>query len=334
MKNNNTYWKGIEELEQTPEFVKKANEEFAEFLPMSESNPSNGEAEDSSRRDFLKLMGFGFAAATLVACETPVRKIIPYVNKPVEIEPGRANYYASSYINGSEYASIVVKTREGRPIKIEGNQESSVSKGGVNTRIHASVLSLYDIARQKFFTKNGQKISRSSADKSIIKGLKSSSKIAIVSESIVSPSLSSAISDFQTSFSVVDHIKYDPISYSGLVAANGGVFPSYDFGKAEVVVSFCADFLDTWGPSIENAKGYTSQRKVRRGKDAKSTMNKHYQFEASMSLTGANADKRIPIKPSEEGFYLANLYNLIAKSSGSVLIGGVKPIENKDYLAK
>lgn len=334
MKNNNTYWKGIEELQQSPEFVEKANAEFAEFLPMNESNPSNGEADDNSRRDFLKLMGFGFAAATLVACETPVRKIIPYVNKPVEVEPGRANYYASSYINGSEYASIVVKTREGRPIKIEGNPESSVSKGGVNTRIHASVLSLYDIARQKFFTKNGEKISRKNADKAIIKGLKSANKIAIVSESIISPSLNAAIAEFKGTYEGAEHIKYDPISYDAVVAANGGVFPAYNFGKAEVAVGFGADFLDSWGASIENTKGYTSQRKVRRGKDAKSTMNKHYQFETSMSLTGANADKRIPIKPSEEGFYIANLYNLIAKATGATSIGGVKVIENKELLGK
>ena len=334
MKHNNTYWKGVEELEQSPEFIEKANAEFAEFLPVSESNPSNGEAEDNSRRDFLKLMGFGFAAATLVACETPVRKIIPYVNKPVEVEPGRANYYASSFVNGSEYASVVVKTREGRPIKIEGNPESSVSQGGVNTRIHASVLSLYDIARQKFFTKKGQKISRKDSDIQIIKELKKASKVAIVTESVISPSLNAALAEFKGVYSGAEVIKYDPVSYNGVTSANGGVFPSYDFGKAEVVAGFGCDFLDTWGQTISNAKGYAAQRKVRRGKDAKSTMNKHFQFEAQMSLTGANADKRVAIKPSEEGFYIANLYNLIAKATGASTLSGVKPVENKDVLAQ
>lgn len=328
MKNNNTYWKGVEELEQTPEFVEKANAEFAEFLPMSESNPSNGEADDSSRRDFLKLMGFGFAAATLVACETPVRKIIPYVNKPIEVEPGRANYYASSYVSGSEYASIVVKTREGRPIKIEGNTESKITQGGVNTQIQASVLSLYDIARRKKFSKNGVDITRKAADKAIIKGLKAAGKIAIVSESVISPTTNAAIAEFTSAFGSVEHVQYDPISANGIVKANNGVFPNYRFAKADVVVGFSADFLGGWGSSIEYTRDYAAQRKVRRGKNAKNTMNKHYQFETAMSLTGANADERIAIKPSEEPFYIANLFNLVAKGTGNSSLSGVTAVDN------
>jgi MoCo/4Fe-4S cofactor protein with predicted Tat translocation signal len=333
MKNNNTYWKGVEELEQSPEFVEKANAEFADFLPVNESNPSNGEADDSSRRDFLKLMGFGFAAATLVACEAPVRKIIPYVNKPIEVEPGRANYYASSYVSGSEYASIVVKTREGRPIKIEGNTESTITQGGVNTQIQASVLSLYDIARRKKFSKNGADITRKSADKVIIKGLKTAGKIAIVSESVISPTTNAAISEFKAAFGSVDHIQYDPISASGIVKANKGVFPNYRFAKADVVVGFSADFLSGWGSSIEYTRDYAAQRKVRRGKNAKNTMNKHYQFETMMSLTGANADERIAINPSEEPFYIANLYNLVAKGTGNSSLNSVQAVDNEKLKA-
>ncbi len=333
MKNNNTYWKGVEELEQTPEFVAKAKEEFAEFLPMSESNPSNGEADDNSRRDFLKLMGFGFAAATLVACEAPVRKIIPYVNKPIEIEPGRANYYASSYVNGSEYCSIVVKTREGRPIKIEGNTESTITQGGVNTQVQASVLSLYDIARQKKFTNKGKNITRKAADKAIIKGLTSASKIAIVSESVISPTVNAAIKEFKTAFTSAEHIMYDPISANGIVKANNGIFPNYKFGKADVVVGFFADFLGGWGSSIEYTRDYATQRKVRRGKNAKNTMNKHYQFETALSLTGANADERIAIKPSEEPFYIANLFNLVASGTGNSTLSSVKAVDSTELKA-
>lgn len=329
MKDNNQYWRGAEELQQTPEFIEKANAEFAEFLPMNESNPSNGEADDNSRRDFLKLMGFGFAAATLVACEAPVRKIIPYVNKPEEVEPGRANYYASSFVSGAEYCSVVVKTREGRPIKIEGNPKSSVSKGGVNTRVHASVLSLYDIARRKRFAISGQDATRKAVDKAVIKGLKSANKIAIVSESVISPSVNAAIKEFTTVYPGAEHIQYDAVSMNGVTLANGGVVPSYDFSKAEVVVGVGADFLSTWGASIEYSKGYAAQRKLRRGKDAKSTMNKHYQFESDLTLTGSNADKRVAIKPSEEGFYIANLYNEVAALVGAEKISGVKAVEFK-----
>ena len=107
------YWKGLEQLKNDEAFVKNANHEFAQ----TEESPDPGH----SRRDFLKMMGFGVSAVTLAACETPTRFAIPYVNKPVDVDPSVANYYASTYINGGDYCSIVVKTREGRPIKIDGN---------------------------------------------------------------------------------------------------------------------------------------------------------------------------------------------------------------------
>ena len=133
------YWKGIEELANHPEFVKHAHQEFAQ--------PGPEEDLGHSRRDFLKMMGFGMSAVAIAACEAPIRKAIPYVNKPVDIDPSIPNYYATSYINGGEYCSIVVKTREGRPIKIEPNALSSVTKGGINAQVEASVLSLYDTSR-------------------------------------------------------------------------------------------------------------------------------------------------------------------------------------------
>ena len=118
------YWKGLEQLKNDPAFVEKEKNEFPEKLPLKESEFGD------SRRDFLKMMGFSVAAASLAACEAPVRKAIPYLNKPIEIDPGVPVYYASSYVNGSDYCSIVVKTREGRPIKIEGNDLSTVSGRG------------------------------------------------------------------------------------------------------------------------------------------------------------------------------------------------------------
>ena len=141
------YWKGVEELRNDAEFVRLKNDEFYEPLPIDEL--INKKADDvtvTPRRDFLKFLGFSVAAASLAACEAPVRKTIPYVVRPEQITPGIANYYASSYFDGYDYASIVVKTREGRPIKIEGNTLSSISKGKVNARIQASVLSLYELS--------------------------------------------------------------------------------------------------------------------------------------------------------------------------------------------
>src|SRR5205823_2867464 len=103
------------------------------------------------RRDFLKLMGFSTAAAALAAsCEMPVRKAIPFVNKPEDIIPGVANYYATTFVQEGEAVSILAKVRDGRPIKIEGNELSSLTKGGTSARAQASVLDLYDTSRLPF----------------------------------------------------------------------------------------------------------------------------------------------------------------------------------------
>jgi len=98
----------------------------------------------SSRRDFLKFCGFGVSAALLASCESPVQCAIPLVLKPEEIIPGIANHYASTYFDGSQYCSILVKVRDGRPIKIEGNELSKITKGGTNAQVQAAVLNLYD----------------------------------------------------------------------------------------------------------------------------------------------------------------------------------------------
>ena len=150
MKTTKKYWKGLAQLNDDPIVEKLAQNEFAEELPVDQflGDKENLSATNSSRRDFLKFLGFSTAAATLAACETPVVKSIPYLVKPDEIIPGVANYYASTYYDGRDYASILVKTREGRPIKIENNGTCS------NSRVQASVLSLYDSARLKGPLKN------------------------------------------------------------------------------------------------------------------------------------------------------------------------------------
>jgi molybdopterin-containing oxidoreductase family iron-sulfur binding subunit len=187
---------------------------------------------------------------------------------------------------------------------------------------------LYDIARRKRFSIKGKDATRKAVDKAVIKGLKGSSKVALVSESIYSPSINAAIEGLKAQYPSVEHIQYDPISASGITGVYGGAFPDYDFSKAEVVVGVGADFLDSWGLTMANTKGYAVQKKVRRGKDAKSTMNKHYQFEGPLTLTGSNADVRVAIKPSEEAVYVANLYNEVASIVGGEQIS-VKPVDDQ-----
>ncbi|SVE22922.1 uncharacterized protein METZ01_LOCUS475776, partial [marine metagenome] len=242
----------------------------------------------TSRRDFLKFLGFSTAAATLAACETPVNKVIPYVVKPEEVTPGVSNYYASTMYDGHDYGSILVKTREGRPIKVEPNITA------INTRIQASVLSLYDSERLRNPIKNGIESDWESVDSEISAELEKISanggKITILSSTILSPSTKQIIIDFSSKYGNVNHIQMDAVSYSGILDANEATFdvrvlPSYSFDKAHVIVSFGADFLGNWG-SIDYATQYGIGRNPRSG-----TMSKHYQLESTLSLTGSNADE-------------------------------------------
>lgn len=148
MSMSKKYWRGLPELHNSPEFQAQSKNEFAEPLPMEEFLSSDeAQSNGTSRRDFLKVMGFSTAAVALAACETPVNRSIPYVVKPEEVTPGVANFYATTFYDGHDYASILVKTREGRPIKIEANDFKGAAHSGTNARVQASVLGLYDNAR-------------------------------------------------------------------------------------------------------------------------------------------------------------------------------------------
>ena len=318
------YWKGLDELNNSPGFIQKAQDEFSEKLPVENflGTGSLFEGNGTNRRDFLKFLGFSVTAASLAACETPVNKAIPYVIKPAEITPGVANWYASTYYDGYDYASIIVKTREGRPIKIEGNELSKVSMGGTNARVQASVLSLYDSSRLTGPLENGKPTSWGNADMNITAKLGSiaakGGAIRILSSTIISPATKAVITDFTAKYPTTKHISYDAISYSGIAKANNQSFgeafiPSYNFDKAEVIVSIAADFLGNWLSPIEYAKQYAKTRKVSKEKPK---MSRHFQFESNLSLTGANADYREPVKVSEQGKVAINLYNAVAKIVG------------------
>ncbi|WP_018477328.1 TAT-variant-translocated molybdopterin oxidoreductase [Pontibacter roseus] len=316
MQDRIKYWKGIEELENTPEFAKHAHNEFPEFLPINETN---GAGESSGvtapRRDFLKLLGFGLAAATLASCEAPVRKAIPYLNKPVDVEPGVANWYASTYYNDGDFNSILVKAREGRPIKIEPNPGSSLTPRGTSPKAQASVLSLYDNNRLRTPLIKGKEAQWDQVDKEIRAALAGANgKVALVSSTVISPSTKQLINEFGAGLGNFEHVTYDANSASALIGANGGTVPGYDFSKANIIVSINADFLGTWIAPIPFANQYIQNRKV---SSDKRNMSRHYQFEAIMSLTGANADVRVPIKPSEELAVVTAIYNGLSGQGAS-----------------
>jgi len=334
-----TYWRSIEELANPKELHREEVREEAKQKSMLMRGDNDLNA--ASRRDFLKTFGFGIAAASIIAsCKRPIDKAIPYLVKPDEINPGTANYYASSYFDANEYGSIIVKVRDGRPIKIEGNTLSSISQGGTSARMQASVLNLYDDARLKGPLKAGTEMTWEKADEEIIAqlaGLKAESgKVVILSSTIISPSTREAIRIFTENQSNTEWIQYDPVSASGILLANqksfgSALIPDYRFDKAKVVVSFGADFLGTWLSTVEYTKRYTAARQLQ---DGQKEMLRHYQFESGMTLSGSNADVRFPIKPSEEGAIVLALYNAIAAVKGGTVVSGVQSSIDVAELAK
>ena len=301
MSSNKKYWKSVEELDESSSIVELLKQnEFVEQIPTDEflGDKNTLESSSTSRRDFLKYVGFTTAAASLAACEGPVIKSIPYVVAPDEIVPGIPNFYATSIADGFDFANVLIKTREGRPIKVERNHLAKHS-GAVNARVHASVLSMYDKNRLEGPKVMGEYTSWVDFDKNVsnrIEELKDE-KIILLTQSFASPTTSELIIKFQKKYPNIRHVIYDSISSSEALDAFEDKYgiralPDYDFSNAEVIVSVGADFIGDWqGGGFEGS--YAKKRIPKKGK-----MSRHYQFESNMSLSGANADVRIPILPS------------------------------------
>jgi len=323
MESNKKYWKGLEEYNNTPDFVKNNKNEFAEPLPIEDVLNEAGLSTVTPRRDFLKALGFGLGAVTLAACQsTPLKKSIPYLVKPEEVTPGIPNYYTSSF-NGQ---SILVKTREGRPIKIEPNPNAGQFNCGTDARAQASVLDLYDVSKLKAPVLKTKETTWSEVDgfvkSELAKAQASGKKIRIVASTVNSPSTNAVIAGFITKYPATKLVQYDAVSYTGIIQANQNSFgkavlPKYNFDKADLIVSFGADFLGTWISGEEFTSQYTANRNYKSLENKK--MSRHIQFESGMSLTGTNADTRVPIKLSEQGPALIALYNAI---TGGALPGG------------
>lgn len=321
-----TIWIGEQDLTRDPEFLANVESELSPVAVETIFSDERAGELETNRRDFLKVLGFGIGAATLASCEIPVKKAIPYVIKPDTIVPGIANYYASTFVNGGDYCSVLVKTREGRPIKIEGNASSAITKGGTSARVQAAVLSLYDYNRIKQPSKNNQGTLTESnwkeIDDEIKAALATGSRIRILSNTIMSPSALKALNEFISKYPGAKHVMYDAISSAALLDAAQNCFgerviPDYHFDQADTIVSFNADFLGTWISPIEYAGQYAKRRTIHTDSIS---MSQHIQIESHMSLTGSNADNRILVKPSEQSAAIAHLYNeLSTKMGGSTL---------------
>jgi len=323
MASNKKYWKSVEELNENSSIVDKLrNNEFVEEIPTEEflGDKNTLSSSSTTRRDFLKYVGFSTAAASLAACEGPLKKSIPYVLQPEEIIPGVADYYATTIADGFDFTNILIKSREGRPIKVVNNNEEGALTGA-NARVHASVLSLYDSLRLKQPKIEGKAASWSEVDSKIKASLEEAkaagNKIVVLTNTMASPSTNKLMSELNAAYPTLQHVVYDAVSSDAALDAYQQVYgeralADYDFGKADVIVSVGADFLGDWqGGGFDAA--YAKGRVPKNGK-----MSKHIQFEANMSLAGANADRRVSMTVADQKLALVKLYSLITGSSVSV----------------
>jgi molybdopterin-containing oxidoreductase family iron-sulfur binding subunit len=321
MASNKKYWKSVEELDTNSVVDTLKQSEFVEEIPVGDFLGDKEVLEDSSttRRDFLKYVGFSTAAASLAACEGPVIKSIPYVVQPEQIRPGVADFYATTIANGFDFASVLVKSREGRPIKIEPNKMAP-SFGGTTARVQASVLSLYDNMRLKSAKIDGAIATWSKFDSSIISKLTelntAGKDVVLLTQTFSSPSTNRLVNDFKQKYTNTRHVVYDAISESVALDAfeqkyGERGFADYQFDKADLIVSVGADLIGDWqGGGYEGT--YAKSRVPKNGK-----MSRHIQFESNLSLSGANADLRVPLTPSQQKVALAKLYGFVTGKSVS-----------------
>ncbi|HKD83011.1 MAG TPA: TAT-variant-translocated molybdopterin oxidoreductase [Candidatus Angelobacter sp.] len=304
------YWKSVAELHGAP----RSSGEFPGGIPPA-SQPG------TTRRDFLSLMGFTLAAAGLAGCRAPVQNAIPLLVGSDQLIPGVSDWYATTCRGCAASCSLLVKQRDGRPIKIEGNAESSIFGGGTCATGQATVLSLYDDERLRGPLWQGQSASWEEVDRHILESLQaaqaSGRSIALLSGTITSPSTRAIISAWQARYPHFVHVEYDPTSLSAVRAANKesfglAVVPHYAFDKARVIVALEADFLGIWLSPVEFARQYATARRP------ESTPSLHVQFESGLSVSGSNADLHLAVAPSELGLVAAALLARVVRKTGHV----------------
>lgn len=309
------YWKSIEEREAEPGFLESVGREFAEPVAADPAAPN--------RRDFLALAGFALGGLVVAGCNRPPpRPALPFVIQPEEIVPGRSLHYASTCQACGSGCGMLVKCRDGRPIKLEGNPEHPLSRGGLCAVGQASILGLYDRLRLQRPLKNGRESTWQEVDGDIRTQLNeiraSDGAVRVLSGTILSPTTRQQVLRFLDRFADGRHIVHDPLSSSAILAAHerthgARLLPHYRLERAEVIVAFDADFLGTWISPVEFARAYQEGRTLT-GNPPRCSW--HVQFEGRLSLTGAKADERIRMLPGELGLILTHLASRLARHAG------------------
>ena len=295
-----TYWKSLDELAQTPEFLDFLHREFPEQA--SELDDPRG------RREFLTVMGASLALAGLVGCtKQPEEKIVPYVQSPEHAIPGQPLFFATATLDGGYAKGILVESHLGRPTKIEGNPDHPASLGATDAFGQAWVLGLYDPDRSQTLTYRGEirawtDFMAAMRSVTAVQKPRGGMGLRILTGTTTSPTLAAQVVALLTDFPAAKWHQWEPGGGAAAAMAQAvgrPVTPQYRFDQADVILSLESDFVTDGPASLRHAREYTARRK----RPGERPMNRLYVVESTPSLTGAIADHRLPLRPSEiEGF--------------------------------
>ncbi|HTY89244.1 MAG TPA: TAT-variant-translocated molybdopterin oxidoreductase [Candidatus Acidoferrum sp.] len=315
------YWRSLDELADTPEFREWLQREF----PQGASEFT----DDVSRRHFLKIMSASFALAGLglmaSGCRRPEEKLEPFGRQPEGYIYGEPEYYATAMPMRTGAIPLVVKSYEGRPIKIEGNAQFPGANGGTDRYAQASILDLYDPDRAKRFTHNGQTVSRAEAlklldDLSAKFAANQGEGLAFLAESSTSPSRARLQKVIAQKFPKSQWFTCDAID-SGIhqraatQAFGQPVKPVFHFDKAKIILSLDCDFLGGEDDSLNHIRRFAAGRKPGAG------MSRLYAVESLFTLTGASADHRLRVAASLVGAIAAAIASGVSGTTASIPTG-------------
>ncbi|HVT44066.1 MAG TPA: TAT-variant-translocated molybdopterin oxidoreductase [Thermoanaerobaculia bacterium] len=292
------YWKSLEDLWEDPEFSALIGQEF----PQQAMRSANG----FDRRNFLKLMGASIALGGLAACSRPAGVIVPYVDKPEEIVPGRPLFFATAMAMGGFGSGVLVESHEGRPTKIEGNPDHPASLGATDAWGQASILSLYDPDRSQTVMRLGV-ISTwtefQAALQPVLQRLRQQggAGLRLLTETVTSPTLGAQIEAFLGNHPGAVWHQWEPDSLDNVREGSRLAFGTYTntvyrFDQADVVVSLDSDFLSSGPGHVRYTRDFMTKRRVR---SDRKEMNRLYAIHSTPSPTSSIADHRFAVRPSE-----------------------------------
>ncbi|MEX2602162.1 MAG: TAT-variant-translocated molybdopterin oxidoreductase [Balneolaceae bacterium] len=310
----NSYWKSLNELAR--------NEEYEKFLHREFPEDASELTDQVSRRSFLRVMGASIALAGFASCRRPVQKIMPYSRMPENTVLGKPLYYATSMPFQDALTGLLVENNEGRPTKLEGNEDHPASGGRTSIYNQAGILSMYDPDRSRTIRNRGEASDRESFLSFVSNHFQNSDRsIAFISESSSSPTLQRLKEESLSRFGNSEWATWEPFGEENIAEGNRIAFGQRlrtvnHYDRASLVLSLDDDFLSPQADknSVENARNTTSRRYVRSTADR---MLRLYSVESNYSLTGSYADHRLRIKTSEiEAFTYALAARLSTYTAG------------------